>query len=291
MSEDNQDEREERQQCKEAQFVDKNSAHLIQRVTAVMPIADHLKDKNMLHEEQYSKIKAEKISQDQMRLLFESLKSGGDKVKTCFYYLLEDNEQHLFEELGGEIRKRKPSVPESPIPAKRKKPNNESNCPDNYNIASISAPRFPPACNTSINVTSITHVSDYKPAAPEKENKLTAPKKVKETPATKKVKNPPATKKEKKPAAVKQPALPKKVKQPALPKKVKQPALPKKVKQPALPKKVKQPALPKKVKQPALPKKVKQPALPKKVKQPALPTKVKQPALPKKVKQPALPKK
>uniref|UniRef100_A0A673KP93 Si:ch211-66k16.27 n=1 Tax=Sinocyclocheilus rhinocerous TaxID=307959 RepID=A0A673KP93_9TELE len=84
----------------EARFVDENSAKLIQWVTSVMPIADELHSKGMIHDEKYAEIKAEKTNQDKMRKFFESLTSGGDKVKKAFYYLLEKIEEHLFKDLG-----------------------------------------------------------------------------------------------------------------------------------------------------------------------------------------------
>jgi len=80
--------------------VDAKSAKLIQRVTSVMAIADELKSNDMLHKEKYDEIKAEKTSQDKMRMLFDSLKSGGDKVKKAFYDLLEKHQPQLFEDLG-----------------------------------------------------------------------------------------------------------------------------------------------------------------------------------------------
>lgn len=86
----------------EAQFVDSNYAQLIQRVTSVMPIADELKNKGMLHPETYSEIKAEQTNQGKMRRLFEALNSGGDRVKRDFYYALRNHENYLFKDLGGE---------------------------------------------------------------------------------------------------------------------------------------------------------------------------------------------
>lgn len=79
--------------------MDKNEAALIERVTSVMPIADELKSKDMLHGEKYDEIRAEVTNQQKMRKLFESLKAG-DTVKIAFYELLEKHELHLFKELG-----------------------------------------------------------------------------------------------------------------------------------------------------------------------------------------------
>lgn len=80
--------------------MDDNFAKLNKRVTSVMPIADDLKSLGMLHGEKYEEIKAEKTNPAKMRKLSESLDSGGDKVKTAFYNLLEKHEPHLFDDLG-----------------------------------------------------------------------------------------------------------------------------------------------------------------------------------------------
>ena len=61
--------------------MDDNSAALIQRVTSVMPIADELIKEGVLHGEKYDKFKAEENSQDEMRKLFESIKSEVDKIQ------------------------------------------------------------------------------------------------------------------------------------------------------------------------------------------------------------------
>ncbi|XP_048020130.1 proteoglycan 4-like [Megalobrama amblycephala] len=280
MSENNL-EGEQRERSKEAQFVDKNEAALIERVTSVMPIADELKSKDMLHGEKYDEIRAEVTNQRKMRKLFESLKSG-DTVKIAFYELLEKHELPLFKELGGVCRKRKLADPESPVPCKRV--NTGSNEQDNlnFNNASTSAQRPAPAYTTVYNIVnerppsynmenirySIVPKTEWKPIkppAPNKEKNSPAPKKEKK-PLIPKVKNPPALKKEKKPPVpkVKKPPTPKKKKKPPAPK-IKKPPVPK-VKKPPAPKKNKPPVP--KIKKPPVPK-VKKPPAPKKVKKPA----------------------
>lgn len=84
-------------------FVDKNSAKLIQKVTSVMPIADELKNKGMIHPEKYDEIEAKETDQEKMRIIFKSFKSGGDTAKSAFYYLLEEHEEQLFKDLGKRI--------------------------------------------------------------------------------------------------------------------------------------------------------------------------------------------
>lgn len=85
----------------EAQYVKKNHAVLIQRVTSVMPIADELRNKDMIHPETYAEIAAEKTNQKKMRKLYEALEAGGDRVKIDFYYALKNHEPFLFKDLGG----------------------------------------------------------------------------------------------------------------------------------------------------------------------------------------------
>ncbi|XP_051769512.1 apoptosis-associated speck-like protein containing a CARD isoform X1 [Ctenopharyngodon idella] len=307
----------EREPCKEAKFVDDKRAELIQRVTSVMPIADELKSKNMLHGEKYDEIRKKETNQDKMRTLFESLKSG-DTVKIAFYELLEKHEPPLFKELGGVSRKRKLADPESPVPYKRL--NTGSNEQDNLNFNNASTSAQRPAQTTVYNIVNESPPSynmenirnstvpktewkpvkppalkkEKKPPAPKKEKKPPTPKKEKKPPAPKKVKKPPTPKKEKKPPApkkVKKPPTPKKEKKPPTPKKEKKPPAPKKVKKPPTPKKEKKPPTPKKEKKPPAPKKVKKPPTPKKEKKPPAPKKVKKPPTPKKEKKPPAPKK
>ncbi|XP_077078099.1 apoptosis-associated speck-like protein containing a CARD [Siphateles boraxobius] len=85
----------------EAQFVTRNRATLIQRVTSVMPIADELQNKDMIHAETYAEIRAENTNQGKMRKLFEALEAGGDRVKNDFYHALKNHEPFLFKDLGG----------------------------------------------------------------------------------------------------------------------------------------------------------------------------------------------
>ncbi|XP_077078098.1 uncharacterized protein LOC143731254 [Siphateles boraxobius] len=305
MSESNLEE-EPQEQCKEAKFVDDYFAKLTERVTSVMPIADELKSKGMLHGEKYDEIKAEKTSQDKMRKLFESLNSGGDKVKKAFYYLLEKHQPQLFEDLGGVIRKRKLADSESPVPYKRL--NIESNVQDKPNFnniitsTQISAPTYSPSINIvngrgpPYNMENIRkNIVEYKPPAPKREKKSPVPK-VKEPPITKKEKKPPAPKTDKKPPTpkVKKPSAPKKEKKPPVLKEKKPPA-PKKEKKPPVLKEKKPPVLkekkppaPKKEKKPPVLKEKKPPA-PKKEKKPPV-LKEKKPPVPK-VKKPPAPKK
>ncbi|XP_052388534.1 apoptosis-associated speck-like protein containing a CARD [Carassius gibelio] len=286
MSENNEGEQQER--CEEAKFVDKNYSYLIQNVTTVMPIADELLNKGMIHNETYEQIKAETTDQEKMRKLLKSLKP--DNVKSTFYYLLEKHAKHHFKNLGGVSRKRKLADPECSIPFKRLNTKTTEQDITNYNNASNSAPPPRPA---STNI--VTNIICGMPPAPKKEcKKSPALKKEKQTLAPEKADKPPAPKKaEKLPAPKKAEKLPapKKAKKPPAPKKAKKPPAPKKAKKPPAPKKAKKPPAPKKAKKPPAPKKAKKPPAPKKAKKPPAPKKAKKPPAPKKAKKPPAPKK
>ncbi|XP_050985428.1 apoptosis-associated speck-like protein containing a CARD isoform X2 [Labeo rohita] len=257
----------------------------MQRVTSVMPIADELLSKGMIHAEKYAEIKAENTDQDKMRKLYESLKSGGDQVKRAFYYLLERNEEHLFKDLGGVSRKRKLSDQESSVPCKRL--NTESIKQDSayYNNASMPIPTPAP----TYNVTNIIH--EQRPPYSIK-NAIVA-KTERKTPAPKKEKKPSVLKKEKKtpPQKEKKPAVPKKENKTPAPKKEKKPPAPKKEKKTPAPKKEKKTPAPKKEKKTPAPKKEKKTPTPKKGKKTPAPKKEKKPPGPKKAKKPSVPKK
>ncbi|XP_028288042.1 receptor-interacting serine/threonine-protein kinase 3-like [Parambassis ranga] len=81
-----------------ANFVDKNWADLVKKVTEVMCIVEELG--NMVHSEAYSNIEAEKTTQKKMRALRGTLLSG-IKVKAAFYDALKRNHPMLVESLDG----------------------------------------------------------------------------------------------------------------------------------------------------------------------------------------------
>ncbi|KAI1890374.1 hypothetical protein AGOR_G00153070 [Albula goreensis] len=80
------------------EFVDQHRKALIQRVSLVKPIADALLQRKLLQQEAYDKICAEKISQDQMRTLYQFLKSS--TVKSALYAELLKKEPFLVKDLG-----------------------------------------------------------------------------------------------------------------------------------------------------------------------------------------------
>uniref|UniRef100_A0A4W5JF04 CARD domain-containing protein n=1 Tax=Hucho hucho TaxID=62062 RepID=A0A4W5JF04_9TELE len=84
-----------------AQFVDDNMEQLVQRITMVMPIADSLYQKKMIHDEDYSEITVALTSMAKMRRLYRALKPGGDVAKSAFYQILLEKQSLLVEDLGG----------------------------------------------------------------------------------------------------------------------------------------------------------------------------------------------
>ncbi|XP_072526251.1 uncharacterized protein [Salminus brasiliensis] len=83
----------------DAEFVNKYRDKLIQKVYSVMAIADCLLTKEMISDEMYSSIQAENTFQEQMRILYRALDSGGTAVKVEFYELLKKKQPSLVDEL------------------------------------------------------------------------------------------------------------------------------------------------------------------------------------------------
>ncbi|KAI4888852.1 hypothetical protein NFI96_028238 [Prochilodus magdalenae] len=82
-----------------AKFVDENRETLIQKVSSVMEIADCLQSKTMITDEMYSNIQTAKTSQEQMRILYRALDSGGTTVKKEFHQILKRKLPFLVDEL------------------------------------------------------------------------------------------------------------------------------------------------------------------------------------------------
>ncbi|KAL6463237.1 hypothetical protein MHYP_G00276280 [Metynnis hypsauchen] len=81
------------------EFVDENREILIQKVPSVMETADCLQSKNMITDEMYNIIQTAKTSQEQMRILYRALDSGGTAVKEEFYEILKKKLPFLVDEL------------------------------------------------------------------------------------------------------------------------------------------------------------------------------------------------
>ncbi|XP_064807883.1 uncharacterized protein LOC135524354 isoform X1 [Oncorhynchus masou masou] len=88
-----------------AQFVDDNMEQLVQRISLVMPIADGLYQKKMIHYEDYSEITAAQTSMAKMRKLYGALQPGGSVAKSAFYQILLNQQPLLVKELGGVVQK------------------------------------------------------------------------------------------------------------------------------------------------------------------------------------------
>uniref|UniRef100_A0A3Q0SW16 CARD domain-containing protein n=1 Tax=Amphilophus citrinellus TaxID=61819 RepID=A0A3Q0SW16_AMPCI len=61
---------------------------LIQSITLVMPVADEMRQQDMIHPEMYNRIHAARTSQDKMRELYKALTTT--KVKSAFYRILQE---------------------------------------------------------------------------------------------------------------------------------------------------------------------------------------------------------
>ncbi|XP_064807881.1 receptor-interacting serine/threonine-protein kinase 3-like isoform X2 [Oncorhynchus masou masou] len=88
-----------------AQFVDDNMEQLVQRISLVMPIADGLYQKKMIHYEDYIEITAAQTSMAKMRKLYVALQPGGSVAKSAFYQILLNQQSLLVKELGGVVQK------------------------------------------------------------------------------------------------------------------------------------------------------------------------------------------
>ncbi|XP_061567565.1 NLR family CARD domain-containing protein 3-like isoform X2 [Cololabis saira] len=73
---------------KEADWVDRNRADLIQNITLVMPIADLMLQRGIMHKEMYNQIKSKGVEQDQMREIYRALTCT--QTKSAFYKILQE---------------------------------------------------------------------------------------------------------------------------------------------------------------------------------------------------------
>ncbi|KAL7891397.1 hypothetical protein AOLI_G00008730 [Acnodon oligacanthus] len=81
------------------EFIDKHREQLIQRVSSVLEIADCLKSKNMISDEDYSNVQARETSQDKMRIIYTVIQSRGRAVKAEFYECLKEKHPYLVDDL------------------------------------------------------------------------------------------------------------------------------------------------------------------------------------------------
>ncbi|KAM4531484.1 NACHT, LRR and PYD domains-containing protein 3-like isoform 2-T3 [Odontesthes bonariensis] len=78
-----------------ADWVDSNRAELIQSVTLVMPIADQMLQRRIIHKEKYNQIKTISTSQDQMREVYSALTCT--QAKAGFYRIYREMHPQTFE--------------------------------------------------------------------------------------------------------------------------------------------------------------------------------------------------
>ncbi|XP_045075868.1 NACHT, LRR and PYD domains-containing protein 1 homolog isoform X2 [Coregonus clupeaformis] len=82
------------------EFLKKHWAKLIQRTKNSMPIADDLWSKNMIGEEEHSRITAETTEQDRMRKLLKAVIPKGPEVTGACLKALVEHENHLVKDLS-----------------------------------------------------------------------------------------------------------------------------------------------------------------------------------------------
>ena len=82
-------------------MVDVHRAALIQRVTSVGVILDDLLGQEVLSDEKYNEVTAEKTRQDKMRKLYDVISAASSEGKDVFYKSLEKHEKFLMKDLIG----------------------------------------------------------------------------------------------------------------------------------------------------------------------------------------------
>ncbi|XP_063342896.1 uncharacterized protein LOC134636708 [Pelmatolapia mariae] len=95
-------EKENKQKAKkkgQKHFVDEHRNELIQRVSNIAPILDDLLQEDIIHQEAYDDISAQRTSQKKMRELFSHILKAGDASKEAFYQVLRKHEKMLIEDL------------------------------------------------------------------------------------------------------------------------------------------------------------------------------------------------
>ncbi|XP_051575870.1 apoptosis-associated speck-like protein containing a CARD isoform X3 [Myxocyprinus asiaticus] len=82
-------------------FIDRNRTALIQRVNNIDAILDELYEKEIIRQEEYNAIRAEKTPQSKMRALFDGpINSAGTGGKDTLYKVLMKLQSYLMKELG-----------------------------------------------------------------------------------------------------------------------------------------------------------------------------------------------
>ncbi|KAM4697676.1 apoptosis-associated speck-like protein containing a CARD [Rhinophrynus dorsalis] len=82
-------------------FVDRHRVALISRMTNVDPVLDELLARELLTDESYGRVRSEITPQDQMRKLYEYMKSWGISDKDQLYEILKEHNGPLIRDLEG----------------------------------------------------------------------------------------------------------------------------------------------------------------------------------------------
>lgn len=85
--------------ARQGHFVDRHRNDLIDNVSNMNPILDHLFQEGVLQPEQYDEVMEIKTTQNQMRFLFRGPLKSGDRSKNVLMDALKKNQPYLIKEL------------------------------------------------------------------------------------------------------------------------------------------------------------------------------------------------
>ncbi|XP_068113368.1 apoptosis-associated speck-like protein containing a CARD [Hyperolius riggenbachi] len=85
----------------EEHFVDKHQEQLIQNITTVTPVLDHLLQRRLLTGEEYDKVRAEKTDQEKMRSLYRICRGWSISDKDILYQAMKTSNPRVIKNLEG----------------------------------------------------------------------------------------------------------------------------------------------------------------------------------------------